>query len=88
MRRLKGRKIISRGFFGREIIRLFNEMAGYRDGFTQPTVKYEDSRTGAPTKARFRDKYERYGDSTQSNYPRGFAIDGLVIPNKFIIIII
>ena len=59
-------------------------MAGFRDGFTVPTLKYEDSRTGAPTKARFRDKYERYGDSTQSNYPRGFAIDGLVIPNKFI----
>jgi len=76
--------LVAKDSFGREIIRLFNEMAGFRDGPGPSTLKYEDSRTGAPTKARFRDKYERYGDTTQSNYTRGFAIDGRVIPNKFI----
>jgi hypothetical protein len=81
---------ISRDHFGREIIRLFNEMAGFRDSPQVNSagiqIKYIDTQTDAPTAARFRDKYERYGDRNPS-FDRGgsgFNRDGVVAVNKFI----
>ena len=73
---------VAKDSFGREIIRLFNEMAGFRDG-VEADLKYVDTRTGAPSKAKFRDKYERFGDSSMPGTGTGFSIDGLVLPNKF-----
>ena len=71
---------VAKDTYGREVIRLFNEMAGYIDGYTQDTRSNPDA-----SKARFRDKYERYADSypDHAGSSRGFAYDGLVMPNKF-----
>ena len=49
-------------------------------------IKYIDPQTDAPTAARFRDKYERFGDRNPS-FDRGgsgFNVDGVVATNKFI----
>jgi len=79
--RLKEAPAIAKDTFGREIIRLFNEMAGFRDGINDNAYR----QTITPSSARFRDKYQRYGDAPNDNSfsPLGYSYDGLVLPNKF-----